>query len=93
VLQNVTRQVDAANNPVPFLQYFAYKLVGGRPQTEEVLVPPLDSAEAARVARIEISYLARPTGTTDNKKGVNLSDQIIARHADPNLTIPDPACV
>ena len=32
----------------------------------------------------------RPTGAKDSKKAVNLGDQIMARHADPNLSRPRP---
>jgi hypothetical protein len=39
-----------------------------------------------------VKYLSRPTGSTDNSKGVNITDQVMVRHADPNLSVPDPAC-
>ena len=61
-----------------------------RPEKE--LSPPLDDAEAARVARIEINFISLPTGKIDGK-GVVLADQVMARHADPNLAVPDPNCV
>jgi len=35
----------------------------------------------------------RPTGAKNDKQAVSVSDQIVARHADPNLSVPDPACV
>ena len=57
------------------------------------LAPPLDAAEAARAARVEIAYVSRPTGAKDNAKAVNLGDQVMARHSDPNLAVPDPKCV
>ena len=83
---------------LPFLRYYAYQTVGNPPHPEPTmpLVPDADglsTAEAARVARIEIAFVSRPTGATTNDKGVHLSDQIVARHADPNLTVPDPKCV
>jgi hypothetical protein len=95
VLENIDRMTDPKTNlPVPFLQYFAYGTPGaGELQADQVLTPPLSKAAAARVARIEISFLARPTGAKDNSKGVNLTDQIMARHADPNLSVPDPNCI
>jgi hypothetical protein len=37
--------------------------------------------------------MSRPTGAKDDSKGVNLSDQVMARHADPNLSVPDPNCI
>jgi prepilin-type N-terminal cleavage/methylation domain-containing protein len=95
VLENVTRQTDPKTGvPVPFLQYYAYATPGAAElQADQVLSPPLTAAQAARVARIEISFFARPTGAKDNTKGVNLTDQVMARHADPNLSIPDPNCI
>ena len=46
------------------------------------------------MARIEIRFKALPTGDkTTSKQAVNITDQIMARHADPNLSVPDPACV
>jgi hypothetical protein len=92
-LENATLRKDKLGNDVPFLTYWAYKTVNGHPETQQQLVPPLNDAAAARVARIEVNFLARPTGAKDNKKAVAVSDQITVRHADPNLSVPDPACV
>jgi hypothetical protein len=105
-LENAARQTipdgpDAGDLPdgfVPFLRYYAYEDVGDPPHPEPTmaLVPGaggLSTAEAARVARIEISFVARPTGADDDEHGVNLTDQIMARHSDPNLQVPDPKCV
>lgn len=94
VLENATLQRDpVTNQPIPFLRYYAYQEVGGVLRADQELTPPLDKAEAARAARVDITYLARPTGAVDNEKAVNLSDQVMARHADPNLAVPDPKCV
>ena len=100
-LENAAPQVDPADptKKVPFLRYFAYQTVGDPPHPEPTLelVPHptdgLNTAQAARVARIQVAFVSRPTGATDSSKGVNLSDQIVARHSDPNLTVPDPKCV
>ena len=102
-LENAARQLRGDGTEVPFLQYFAYRWVGNppRPEASEVLTPPLDANEARRVARIDINFVAQPTGVEDRKKGVDLSDQIMARHSDPNLarwdpinpSLPDPRCV
>jgi hypothetical protein len=103
VLENaVLQKKDGAD--VPFLRYYAYKTVGGRPRAEDELLPPLDQDEANRVARIDVAFLALPTGTKDRERGVNLSDQVMARHADPNAMVydgvtktyvaaPDPYCL
>jgi hypothetical protein len=103
-LENAARQLDEDGVEVPFLRYFAYEWVGNpatRAEATDELVPPLDGNEARRVARIDINFVAQPTGVEDRKKGVDLSDRIMARHSDPNLarwdptnpSLPDPRCV
>jgi len=99
------RLENAALQPgVPFLRYYAYEWVGNpatRAEATEELVPPLTANEARRVARIDINFVAQPTGVEDRKKGVDLSDRIMARHSDPNLArwdptnpnLPDPRCI
>lgn len=101
-LENAALQ-RAGGVDVPFLRYYAYRWVGNppRPEATEPLEPPLDVNEARRVARIDVNFVAQPTGVEDRKKGVDLSDQIMARHSDPNLakwdpanpSLPDPRCV
>jgi hypothetical protein len=102
-LENIALQKDGAGNTIPFLRYYAYRWVGNppRPEASLELVPPLDATEARRVARIDVSLVAQPLGADDRTKGVNLTDQVMARHSDPNLakwdpanpTLPDPRCV
>jgi type II secretory pathway pseudopilin PulG len=102
-LEHVGLQKDAGGNTVPFLRYYAYRWVGNppRPEASLELVPPIDATEARRVARIDVSIAAQPLGADDSTKGVNLTDQVMARHSDPNLakwdpanpTLPDPRCV
>jgi hypothetical protein len=92
-LENVVAAKNTAGADLPFLTYYAYQTVNGHPEPTQVLSPPLSKAAAARVARIDINFMARPTGAKNNKQAVSVSDQIIARHADPNLSVPDPACV
>jgi hypothetical protein len=98
VFENAVSQVKkvaGVDQPVPFLSYFAYEQTGTPPvlRTSQVLAPPLDAAKAARVARIEIAFAARPTGARNSKDSTDIEDQITVRHADPNLTVPDPMCV
>jgi prepilin-type N-terminal cleavage/methylation domain-containing protein len=78
----------------PFLTYYAYQRVDGEPSpVYQELPPPLSTAEAARVARIDLSFAARPTGVRDAARhAVNVNDRVLVRHADPNLKVPDPAC-
>ncbi len=94
-LDNVSLQKDDMGVTIPFLTYYAYQSVGtpAHPEPTQKLATPLDAASAARVARVEINFVARPIGATDDTNAVNVSDQIVARHADPNLSVPDPACV
>ncbi|HEX5782885.1 MAG TPA: hypothetical protein VFX80_13240 [Solirubrobacteraceae bacterium] len=84
---------DVENEPVPFLKYYAYEEDDGLLTATQELDTPLDDAEAARAARVEITYVSRPTGASDGKKNVTLQDQVMARHSDPNLAVPDPRCV
>jgi hypothetical protein len=98
VFENASRQtkvVAGVTTTVPFLSYYAYETTGTPPQlrTSQVLTPPLTAAQAARVARIDIAFAARPTGARDGKDATDIEDQITVRHADPNLTVPDPMCV
>jgi hypothetical protein len=104
LLENVVPQKTDAGVDIPFLRYYAYTLVAGRPRPELPLPVPLSQADAERVARIDISFFALPTRSTDRKKGVNLGDQVMARHSDPNAFIyntatgiytaaPDPFCL
>jgi hypothetical protein len=102
-LENAGLQRDAGGNPIPFLRYYAYRWTGNppRPDASLELTPPIDANEARRVARIDVTLVAQPLGNDDRTKGVNLTDQVMARHSDPNLakwdpanpTLPDPRCV
>jgi hypothetical protein len=99
IFENGARQVKKVNGvdqPVPFLKYFAYEEKGNPPvlRTSLELPPPLnDPAKAARVARIEVAFTALPTGAKDVMNATDVEDQVTVRHADPNLTVPDPMCV
>jgi hypothetical protein len=104
VLENAVAQKNDLGVDIPFLRYYAYTLVAGRPRAELALPVPLSQADAERVARIDVSFLALPTRSTDRKQGVNLGDQVMARHSDPNAFIyntatgiytaaPDPFCL
>jgi hypothetical protein len=98
IFENAARQtkvVAGVTTTVPFLSYYAYETTGTPPvlRTTQVLNPPLTAAQAARVARIDIAFAARPTGAKTGKDSTDIEDQITVRHADPNLTVPDPMCV
>jgi len=104
VLENVVPQKRTDGTDVPFIRYYAYTLVSGRPRAELLLPTPLVQSDADRVARIDINFLALPTRSTDRRQGVNLADQVMARHSDPNAFVfnnltgdytaaPDPFCL
>jgi prepilin-type N-terminal cleavage/methylation domain-containing protein len=94
VLENAALLLDPdTGETVPFLKYYAYEENDGLLTATDELDPPLNDAEAARAARVEITYVSRPTGASDGKKNVTLNDEIMARHSDPNLAVPDPRCV
>ena len=104
LLENAIPQKTTLGVDIPFLRYYAYTLVAGRPRAELLLSTPLSQADADRVARIDVSFLALPTRSTDRKQGVNLGDQVMARHSDPNAFVyntalgtytaaPDPFCL
>jgi prepilin-type N-terminal cleavage/methylation domain-containing protein len=93
IVQGAARVTESDGTVRPFLKYFAYETKNGVLGTTQELLPPLANAAAARVARIEISFTARPTGATDNTNATDIKDEISVRHADPNLTVPDPQCV
>jgi hypothetical protein len=103
-LENAARQLAPDGTEVPFLRYYAYEWVDEdqpRAEATDPLPTPLTANNARRVARIDINFVAQPTGVEDRKKGVDLSDRIMARHSDPNLALwdppttdlPDPRCV
>lgn len=98
VLENAARQtkkVGTVTTDVPFFRYYAFERTGNPPRlaaTEE-LAPPLGAAAAARVARIDVAFAVRPTNTASGEHATNVEDRVSVRHADPNLTVPDPMCV
>jgi hypothetical protein len=93
VLESVGRQVDKNGAPVPFFRYYANRLEGdGVYRPNEPLTAPLSVDDAKRVARIEVSFLALPTRASSAKQAVNLTDQVMARHLDPNVSL-NPKCV
>jgi type II secretory pathway pseudopilin PulG len=85
---NVALQRNSAGATVPFLRYYAFRLVSGRPQASNPLAVPLDTARAETVARIDVAFRARPSRARNDKESIDLTDQVIARHADPNETPP-----
>jgi type II secretory pathway pseudopilin PulG len=75
----------------PYLRYYAFTMTANPTPTLR-LATPLSAADRALVARIEIAYVTRPTGARDNTQAITFRDQVHIRHADPNLSNPDPIC-
>ena len=95
VLEAVQNQFNLTlNQTVPFFTYYANRKdpADGIYKPNEKLTTPLSVDDIKRVARIEVAFVARPTGAKDAKRAVNLSDQIMVRHLDPNVSL-DPKCV
>jgi prepilin-type N-terminal cleavage/methylation domain-containing protein len=89
---NMVLENAALQSGVPFLRYYAYPATGTSRKPDAALPASLGAAHLARVARIDVALISRPTGARDNKNGIDLNDQVIVRHADPNLSVPDPSC-
>jgi type II secretory pathway pseudopilin PulG len=84
---------NAAQQPgVPFLRYYAFPTNAAVREPTQELAVPLLPASTGRVAKIEVAFVSRPTGANNDKNGVTLRDQVVVRHADPNLATPDPTC-
>lgn len=94
VLENAARQTVGAQ-PVPIFRYYAYETTGNPPRRAATLAlaTPLSPAAAARVARIDVAFAARPTNATDGTNATAIDDRVSVRHADPDLAVPDPRCV
>jgi hypothetical protein len=95
VLEAVGNQFDLkTNKTVPFFTYYANRKdpADGVYRPNEKLSVPLNADDVKRVARIEVSFVAWPTGAKTPKQAVALTDQIMVRHLDPNVSL-DPKCV
>jgi hypothetical protein len=89
---NLLLENAAPQSGVPFLRYYAYPTSGTSRKPDAALPTTLGGADVGRVARIDVAFLSRPTGARDGLNGIAMNDQVVVRHADPNLSIPDPTC-
>jgi type II secretory pathway pseudopilin PulG len=89
---NMLLENAAAQPGVRFLRYYAYPTTGTSRKPDVELPATLTAADVRRVARIDLAFVSRPTGASDSKNGVHMNDQVVVRHADPNLATPDPSC-
>ena len=86
LLENVSRDGSA-----PVFRYYAYN-TATPPAPALALSAPLAAADLQRAARIEIAFLARPYGATNDGNAVQLREDVQLRNANPNAARPDPTC-
>jgi prepilin-type N-terminal cleavage/methylation domain-containing protein len=76
--------------PQPLFRYFAYD---DEPVARPLApVAPTATDEAARVARIEVRFVARPTRSSTDKNALSLHDDVFVRGTDPHDEDPAPRC-
>jgi prepilin-type N-terminal cleavage/methylation domain-containing protein len=81
----------ASPDGTPFLSYSAYPLPLAKPFIPTApLTPPIDLAEARRVASIQITFLTQPTHNNRVDQGTVLQDKVAVRAADPSQDNPNP---
>jgi type II secretory pathway pseudopilin PulG len=80
----------------PIFKYYAYN-TATPPRPATLLATPLSATDLARVAKIEIGFVALPPGTkataTSAPGDSTLQNEIYVRVADPNDPAPTPTCV
>lgn len=80
----------------PLFRYYAFDTATPPRPDLELTGSPLSAADRARVARIEVQYVARPRNTGARpvrpRASVRLRDQVFVRSADPNSNTPSPTC-
>jgi hypothetical protein len=80
-------RAPAASTDTPIFQYYAYD-AANPPQPTVLLPTPLSADDRARVARIDINYVALP-GSGTASFSLPVQDQVQVRQADPNTYDPD----
>jgi prepilin-type N-terminal cleavage/methylation domain-containing protein len=75
----------------PFLKYFTFVNTPATPTLE--LVPPISTADKARIVKIEIAFDSRPVGTTQaNVVDTSFENDVFVRTADPTDPEHSPLC-
>jgi prepilin-type N-terminal cleavage/methylation domain-containing protein len=74
--------------PTPVFAYYAFD-TANPPKASVPLPVPLSAADLARVARIDVTFGARPIGNPKSTALVLLQGQVSVREADPNNFITD----
>jgi prepilin-type N-terminal cleavage/methylation domain-containing protein len=82
----------------PIFKYYAYNTPTppAVPKPTTLLPTPLNATDLARVAKIEIGFVALPPGTPVTKTSApgdsTLQNEVYVRVADPNDPAPTPTC-
>ncbi len=95
LVDQVARRVPS--DPTPIFRYYAYS-TADPPRPDVLLTTPLSATDLARVARIEVGFVALPPGERMPANGTlppgasALQNEIYVRVADPNDPAPTPTC-
>jgi len=89
----VTRATAADGSVIPVFKYYAYN-TATPPRPALALATPLSAADLARVAKIEVAFVALPPGGSPTASSAStLQNEVYVRVADPNDPAPTPTCV
>jgi prepilin-type N-terminal cleavage/methylation domain-containing protein len=94
LIEDVVRRLTAGDGPI--FRYYAYNTLSP-PQPKVLLPTPLNAADLARVAKIDIGFITLPPGVKSTPLkpaagSVTLENEIYVRVADPNDPAPTPTC-
>ena len=95
LVDQVARRIPS--DPTPVFRYYAYDL-NDPPRPDLELPTPLSTTDLARVAKIEVGFVALPPGERMPANGKlprgasALQNEIYVRVADPNDPAPTPTC-
>jgi hypothetical protein len=95
LVDQVARRIPS--DPTPVFRYYAYN-TSDPPRPDLELPTPLSTSDLARVAKIEVGFVALPPGERMPANGKlprgasALQNEIYVRVADPNDPAPTPTC-
>jgi prepilin-type N-terminal cleavage/methylation domain-containing protein len=95
LIGEVARRIPS--DPTPIFRYYAYN-TADPPRPDLLLTTPLSATDLARVAKIEVGFVALPPGERMPANGSlprgasALQNEIYVRVADPNDPAPTPTC-
>lgn len=77
----------------PMFRYYAFDTATPPAPAQPLTTLPLSVVDRARVAKIEITFAVRPTGSSTAAAPMAvLQEEVYARNADPNTPAPAPVC-